>query len=136
MSTTRPTAHWRAGHGMLMLLLLLVPHFTAGLTRWPLFLLVPLLGYGLVVFLVPPMRRSCTAFAIGRCDRYTLAATLGIVLLSSLALVLFQAAMRPDVTALAAQLPLAALGNVFSSGVCFAVVNAALEQATVRGVLY
>jgi membrane protease YdiL (CAAX protease family) len=99
-------------------------------------MLVPLAGYLVLVGLIAPLRRTCHWFAIGRFDWPAAGATAGIILVSASALVLYQAAVGPDVTPLVSRLPLTALGNVVLAGACFAVVNAVLEELIFRGVLY
>src|SRR5205814_10131496 len=51
-------------------------------------------------------------------------------------LLAFQALAHPEVTDLAARLPVAAFGNVVLAGVCCSVVNALLEEVVFRGVLW
>jgi membrane protease YdiL (CAAX protease family) len=125
----------RALHGGLLLALLLIPQFVPALARWPGYLLVPLAGYAVVVCLVPPLRRTTDWLRPGRLDGRVLAAGAAIVLLSSAALLAFDALARPDVRPLAGQLPLGLPLPVAVTGALFAVVNALLEEVIFRGVL-
>jgi membrane protease YdiL (CAAX protease family) len=52
------------------------------------------------------------------------------------ALLGFHALARPEVTDLAARLPVAAFGNLLLAGFCFSLVNATLEELVFRGVLW
>jgi len=104
--------------------------------RWPWYLLVPLLLYAALVGLLPPLRRSCVWFKFGSISGSTLALTAAIVVLSTLALVLHQMLVHPDVSHLAAHLPQTLLGSVLVAGVCFSLLNALLEELVFRGVLW
>jgi membrane protease YdiL (CAAX protease family) len=126
---------WRAAHGGVLLAALALPHLAPGLTRWPLPLLAPLLLYAAVVLLVGPLRRSVVWLRAGRCDAPSALAALGVLLLASAALLVYDALVRPDVSAQAAQMPRVADSLVLSAAV-FAVVNAALEEMIFRGPLY
>jgi membrane protease YdiL (CAAX protease family) len=64
------------------------------------------------------------------------AATLVVMILSSLALLVFHAAVQPDVRSYRAALQLDTLGGVVLAGVVFTVVNASLEELVFRGVLF
>ncbi len=66
----------------------------------------------------------------------TVSATLGVIVLTTLALLLFHATAQPDVQSYRAFLPLDALGGVFVAGAVFSTVNATLEELVFRGVLF
>jgi uncharacterized protein len=129
------TADWRALHGGILLLFFGVCRYIESLAEWPLYWLVPIAAYLLVALLVPPLRRTISCLAVGRFDGFNQAIALGIIGLSTAALLLFDAVVRPDVSALAARMPLGMFGNVLLAGACFAVVNALLEEIFFRGVL-
>jgi membrane protease YdiL (CAAX protease family) len=118
------------------LALLVLPPFVPKLRWWPLYMVVPLAIYFVVVSLIPPLWRTCRWFALGRVNGPAAGATIGIIQVSSSALVLYQAAAQPDVTPLVSRLPLAGLGNTLLAGACFAVLNALLEELIFRGILY
>jgi membrane protease YdiL (CAAX protease family) len=65
-----------------------------------------------------------------------LAAAVVLALATAVVLVTFHALARPDVADLAAGLPVAAFGNLLIAGICFSMVNAALEELVFRGVLW
>jgi membrane protease YdiL (CAAX protease family) len=136
MRTSPSDADWRAVHGGLLLALLLLAACVPALAPWQLYLLMPLAAYLALVLLVRPLRRTCGWFALGRLDWCGAGATLAVILVSSTTLVLYQAIMAADVSALASRLPLAGMGNVVVAAACFAVVNAVLEELIFRGVLY
>jgi membrane protease YdiL (CAAX protease family) len=130
------TADWRALQGGLFLLLLALPHTVPDLNRWPLHLLAPLLACAVLAALIPPLRRAGAMWLrTGRVDRLSALAAVGVVLLSAAALILYQMIFAPDVAA-AAQLPGRIAGSVVLGGLCFAVVNAVLEEVAFRGILY
>ncbi len=128
-------ADWRAAHGAILLVLLALPALFPVLARWPWHILTPLLLYGLIVALAPPLRHSLTWLRVGRLDARALAVSLVIVLISSAALVLFYVIFRPDLTYLAEHLPSGAGLMLFLAGALFSVTNAVLEEIVFRGVL-
>ena len=122
-------------HAGLVLALLGGGLFVPALLNWPFYLLVPLLVYFLVVLAVAPLRRSLNWVRMGRLDAAAWAVTLLVIVISSAALVLFEALERPDVSHLRARLPPAGPGTLVLVGALFAVVNALLEEAIFRGLL-
>jgi membrane protease YdiL (CAAX protease family) len=125
----------RALHGGLLLALLLVPMVGPGLSRWPLYLLVPLLMYALVVCAVGPLRRSVCWLRAGQLNGGVLATTGLIILVSSVALILYAILFQPDVNDLMEQLPLWLPVPLAVTGAVFCVVNALLEEIMFRGIL-
>jgi uncharacterized protein len=128
--------NYRAMHGAGLLVLFLLTLHSPPLAHWPWHLLVPLLAYFTLVRLSGPLRRTGPHFAVGRCDWRVLAATSGIVVLSSLALLAYQAAIQPDVRDLAAHVPGTVLGSAVLAGAYFSILNAVMEEVMFRGVLY
>jgi membrane protease YdiL (CAAX protease family) len=116
--------------------LMLAPLGHAELMRWPWYLLVPLLLYAGLVCLLPPLRRSCVWFKWGSFHASTLILTAAILVLSTLALVLHQVLVHPDVSHLAAHLPQTLLGSVLLAGAGFSLLNALMEELIFRGVLW
>jgi len=123
---------WRALHGGLLLVLLPLPLAVPALAQWPWHFLAPLLAYGVLVAIVPPLRRSLHWLSCGRLDAPVLLTTAGVILLTSTVLVLFEKLFQPDLQALRAHLP---AGNVLLIGGLFVLLNAAMEEALFRGVL-
>jgi membrane protease YdiL (CAAX protease family) len=103
---------------------------------WPWSWLLPLVAYGFVVLLIPPLRRTAPRLAAGRTDQGRLPVALALGVLTSGVLLAYQALVHPDVTALAGAIPVAAFGSLLLAGVCFSVGNAVLEELIFRGVLY
>jgi membrane protease YdiL (CAAX protease family) len=126
----------REAHGALVIVLLFLGGAVPELRPWPWYLLAPLLAYFAVVGLVAPLRRTRPRFAVGRADRFSVAATLAVIIISCSVLVLFQTLMTPDLTGHAGRLPLTGFGNPLLVGAVFAVVNAVLEEVIFRGILY
>jgi uncharacterized protein len=125
-----------AAHGIVFLAAVGTVLVTLWPLSWPWYFLLPLLAYAVIVLAWPPLRRTAPRFALGRVKGWPLAAAVGLSLATSAALVVFHALARPDVADLAAQLPVAAFGNLVFAGICFSVVNAALEELIFRGVLW
>jgi membrane protease YdiL (CAAX protease family) len=122
-------------HGGLLLALLVVPLFVPPLRRWPWYLLVPLGAYLLVVAVVAPLRRTVRWNRVGRLTMPVLAATGAIIVISTSALLLYDAVFRPDLAPLSRRLPLGLPLPVAVVRVLFAACNALLEEVIFRGVL-
>ena len=103
---------------------------------WPWYLAIPVFVYAGLCGMIPALRRSCAWIVLGKWDRPGLLATPLIIALSSLALILYQWTMAPDVHEFTARLPAKILGSVVLAGILFAAVNAILEELLFRGVLY
>ena len=128
-------ANWRAVHGGLLLALLTLPLFVPQLNRWPLYLLVPLLTYFLLICLVGQLRRTVAWLGLGRFDAKVVVATAAIVSISSLALVAYELIFHPDLSNLTKQLPVQGPLPLLWACVLFATVNSLLEESIFRGVL-
>jgi membrane protease YdiL (CAAX protease family) len=89
-----------------------------------------------MVLALPPLWRTAPRLALGRLGRAPLLLAATFSAATSGVLIGYHALFRPDVTELAAQLPVAALGNVVLAGICFSIVNATLEEIVFRGVLW
>ena len=128
----------RAGslHGLLFLAVVSVVAFGFPPPSWPWYLFLPLLGYVIIVLAFPPLRRTAPLLSVGRLGGAPLACAAALAVLTSGVLLGFHALIRPDVIELGARLPVAAFGNIVLAGVCFSVVNAALEELIFRGVLW
>jgi membrane protease YdiL (CAAX protease family) len=130
------TADWKALHGIVFFALLTAATFMPVFRTWPLIWVAPLGGYFALVALLPPLRATFTGWAFGQVTRPALLATIGIAILSSTALFLFQRWAQPDLHAYAAALPKLPHGGLLVAGVVFAVLNALLEELIFRGVLF
>jgi membrane protease YdiL (CAAX protease family) len=122
--------------GLLFLALLAVPMFVRELGHWPLYLLVPLVAYAVIVCSIPSLRSTPRWARVGRVSYGVVAATAAIILISSSALVLYQALFRPNLQDLAAQLPTWLPVHWIVVGVVFCTLNALLEEIVFRGILY
>jgi membrane protease YdiL (CAAX protease family) len=125
-----------AVHGSVFLLALGAVAIGLSPLGWPWYLLLPMVAYALIVFVCPPLRRTVPRFAIGRIGGWPMVAALALGVATSGVLVSFQTIARPDMTALAAGLPVAAFGNLLLAGICFSVINALLEELIFRGLLW
>jgi membrane protease YdiL (CAAX protease family) len=125
-----------AAHGAVFLLALGAVAVCLSPLHWPWYLLLPLLAYCGIVLAWPPLRRTAPRFALGRLWGWPLAAAAALSVTTSVVLVAFQRLAHPEVTDLAARMPVAAFGNVLLAGICFSVVNAVLEELIFRGLLW
>jgi membrane protease YdiL (CAAX protease family) len=123
-------------HGGVFLGLLLAARLGLPGVGWPWLWVVPLAAYAAVVLVIPPLRRSYPGLRWGRLSWPAVGVTAAVSVLACGVLVGYQVLFRPDVSALAAGLPVAAFGNLVLAGVCFSVANAVLEEIVFRGVLY
>ena len=136
MTTTQLKTFWPALHAAILVVALVIIPPCLPLLQWPWYLLLPLAAYVFIALLVPPLRRTAPWPPVGRVDRVRVIAT--VILSGSTVGVLlaYQWLEHPEVTTLAASIPVAAIGNLFLAGVCFSVGNAVLEELIFRGVLY
>jgi membrane protease YdiL (CAAX protease family) len=123
-------------HGCLFFAILVIVNAGFPSLLWPWYLFLPLLVYGGTVLTVAPLRLTASKLAIGKMSGLPLVSAAVLTLMTTSVLVGFQALMRPDVHDLAAKLQVDRFGNLLLAGVCFSVVNAALEELIFRGVLW
>jgi hypothetical protein len=106
------------------------------LRRWPLIWIVPLGGYFLMPVFVPRLRGSMTWLRAGKVSGVSIAAVVGIMVLTSLALVVFNAIAKPDMASGRAGFPIERFGGLVLAGIIFTIVNATLEELVFPGVLF
>ena len=126
---------WPAIHGAVLLVLLGVYYIWLP-PVWPWFWLLPLVGYASLVLLIRPLRQSFSGVSLGRLDKVGILGALLLTGITSLVLLAYHALVSPDVTTLAASLPLSAFGNVAFAWMSFSIVNALLEELVFRGILF
>ena len=122
-------------HAGLLCVLFALPLLIPALRPWPLYLLVPLTAYFLVVAVVPPLRRGLGWLRVGRLDGPVLAWTAAVIVVSSAALATWFVLARPDVGDLAGQIPHLNPAALALLGLGFSVLNALMEEAAFRGVM-
>jgi uncharacterized protein len=122
-------------HAGLLCVLFALPLLIPILRPWPLYLLVPLTAYALIVAVVPPLRREVRWLRVGRLDGPVLAGTAAVIVFASAALVLWFVLARPDVGDLANQIPRTGVVPLVLLGAGFSVLNAGMEEAAFRGVM-
>jgi hypothetical protein len=125
-----------AMHGTVFLLTLGTVAVALSPLGWPWYLLLPMCAYALIVLMSPPLRRTVPRFALGRIDGWPLVAALALGVATSGVLLTFQTIARPELTGLAAGLPVAAFGNLLLAGICFSAINALSEELIFRGLLW
>jgi membrane protease YdiL (CAAX protease family) len=123
-------------HGGVMLVGMMLVPLGLPIGGWPWYLLVPFAFYLVVVLAVGPLRRSMPKWTVGRVTGWPLLFAVVVIVGSSAALIAYQIVYAPDVTTLAATIPIAAFGNVVVATICFSVLNAILEELIFRGVFY
>jgi membrane protease YdiL (CAAX protease family) len=85
---------------------------------------------------IEQFKKSLSRLAVGRVGGWPLVSAAILVVITVSALVSFQAIFRPEVKDLAAKIPVDWFGNLLLAGVCFSIVNAALEELVFRGILW
>jgi membrane protease YdiL (CAAX protease family) len=130
-----PHQRWGELHGGLLLAAMCATIFWLPQLHWPWPLALPLLAYAIVVVPLPSLRRTAPRIVLGRLTGAPRAFAVVIVLTSITALASFHLWMQPDITRLAARLPTIS-HNLILGGICFSIVNAALEELLFRGVLW
>lgn len=136
MTESRAHPDWRLAHGSAFVVLMAVAMLIPVLRRWPWIWIVPLAGYFLMLVFIPHLRRSMTWLRLGKVSGASVALTVGITMVTSLALVAFNTIAKPDLNSYRAALPFEKFGGVITAGVVFTIVNATLEELVFRGVLF
>jgi membrane protease YdiL (CAAX protease family) len=134
----QPTAdaNWRAIHGGLFLVALAASLLIPFVRQWPMHLVLPLALYLPFALLLPPLRRTFVWFRLGRITWRVLAAVVGVIVVSTTALVVFQLTTRPDLSQLHEVAPPWVLQHFVPFLIVFSIVNAVLEELVFRGVVY
>lgn len=128
---------WKALHGLVLALSLIPLVFIKEcLFVWPVPLIVPLGTYLLVVAVTPHLRHSFLWLRLGKVTRQNVILTGVIILLSSAVLVSCHLLLKPPLDHLDRYIPLDLVGTPIATAVIFCLVNALLEEAIFRGVLY
>jgi len=103
-------------------------------SKWPFNKLVPLAVYASVVAAHYRLRRSVLWMRSGRLGKDNIALVLLVVVVSSAALLLWNVTYNPDLSANRAIIAEMAFWLIPLTGVAFALVNAAVEEAIFRGI--
>ena len=136
MELEQSPRRWAAFHGGILLASFGLVPLSPALLTWPWYLLLPVASYAAIVSSIPALRRSVPRLSAGRIGGSPLAVAVALAILTSAVLVTFHVLFHPDVSALAASIPVAALQNRVLAGVCFSIANALLEELIFRWVLY
>jgi membrane protease YdiL (CAAX protease family) len=127
---------WAPYRGGVMLVGMMLVPLGLPVGGWPWYLLVPVAFYVVVVLAAGPLRRSMPKWTVGTVTGWPLLIAAAVILGSSGALIAYRFVFAPDVTALAATIPIAAFRNVVVAAICISVLNAILEELIFRGVFY
>ncbi len=103
---------------------------------WPWRLLLPMLVYFAVVLTVPLLRKTMPPLTVGQLGGTPLAAAIGLSLITTFVLLVYQFAVRPDASTVSASLPHSVFGSVLIAWIGFSVINATLEEVAFRGILF
>lgn len=122
-------------HAVLLasLLLILVPLFPI-FHVWPLTLFGPLIIYGAVVFIIPPLRHSVGWIRRGYLDAGVIKLIMVTVFVSSLSLIGWVAWLKPDLRRYLASIPDMPFWAYPVAGIGFALFNSAMEECIFRGI--
>jgi membrane protease YdiL (CAAX protease family) len=113
---------------------LLIPLLTPALSKWPLYKVAPLVVYGGVLGVSQRLRKSVLWFRPGRLgfDIWLLGSL--VVVVSTGALVAWNLICRPDLGPNRVNIPPMPLWLLPLTGVAFALLNSAVEEAIFRGI--
>jgi membrane protease YdiL (CAAX protease family) len=136
MTDTKSQTDWRVFHSSAFVLLLGCALLIRPLRSWPWIWGAPFAGYFLLVACVRPLRRSLAWVHLGLVSSGAVAATIAVVVFTSLFLTTFQLMAQPRVGAYGATLPFKSLGGIVSAGIIFTIMNATLEEMVFRGILF
>jgi membrane protease YdiL (CAAX protease family) len=128
-------ASWRAAHGGLLALAVGLLALIPGMRTWPLHLLAPLLVYFLLVALIPPLRRTSRWLTVGQLSLPVLGWTAAVVVVSTIAILVFQYVVAPDLGPTRAVVPPWLYQHFIPFLIVFSFVNALLEELLFRGVI-
>ena len=122
--------------GAVFLTALIALRFGLPPQSWPWYLVLPLLGYSVIVFAWPRLRQTAPRLRVGNTSGWPLAVAVAFSSATSVALVGFQKLMHPNVGDLADKLPLNTFDNLLAAAICFSLVNATLEELIFHGLLW
>lgn len=117
------------------LLWVTLPFLFAAIQPWPFSMLIPLVVYGIMVAARPPLRHSSGWLRRGRLGSDILRLVLAAVVVSSVALVIWYMAVRPDLSRNLRYMPQMPIWVFPFAGLAFAMGNAALEEIIFRGII-
>lgn len=116
-------------------LLVLLPMISPVMALWPLTLFAPLVIYHLIVFLVPPLRRSYDWLRFGRISKGIFILMLITVFVSTLALIGWYRFMKPDLNIYLGWIQDMPLALITFAGLGFALLNSVIEEFSFRGII-
>src|SRR5262245_24839117 len=91
-------SNWRLLHGSAFVVLMAGAMLIPELRRWPWMWIVPLAGYFLMAVFLPRWRSAMIWLRVGKLSGVSIAATVGIMTLTSATLVAFNTIAKPDVS--------------------------------------
>jgi len=120
---------------LLSLIWVVAPPLIPACRAWPLYLLVPLTVYGILVAVFPSLRQSLNWLRLGRLAPDILTLVLATIVVSGSALVIWYFAAQPDLGQFLRNMPRIATWLLPIAGLGFAMGNAAMEETIFRGVI-
>jgi membrane protease YdiL (CAAX protease family) len=115
--------------------LITAPCLQPSLRSWPYALLVPVVGYGFIVLIVPSLRQSILWFHTGNVDRKIVLSVAAVSVISGIALSIWYYALKPDVAIQLRDMPDMPIWLFPLAGFSFAAGNAAMEEFAFRGII-
>ncbi len=82
------------------------------------------------------MRQSLNWLRAGTVSVPAIQVTAGLMILTSLVVILFHYIVQPDVREFRSAFPFQQLGNALAAGIIFSLLNATLEELVFRGILF
>lgn len=102
---------------------------------WPFSMLIPIVFYGITVAALAPLHRSFGWLRRGRLGSDILRLVLMVIVISSVALIIWYVSVRPDLSRNLRNMPQMPVWMFPFAGLAFALGNAALEEAIFRGII-
>jgi membrane protease YdiL (CAAX protease family) len=107
-----------------------------GLPPLSFLLIIPIAVYTVIVLFIGPIRRATTWLEWGKITPRLVAGSLVVVVVSSIALLLWYNLLHPDIAAFTQFIPALPLPQLLIGGLGFALLNATVEEVIFRGIIW
>jgi hypothetical protein len=105
-------------------------------SRLGLIYIIPLAIYAIMLWIFPSLWKRSRWFHLGTVDKYAWLGGLSIAVISSLALYLWTAITKPNLSDLLSLIPNQSMSTLIIVGIGFALINSFVEESIYRGILW